>query len=329
VSLDRHADRMVARAKAASQRWSPSTIVDVAAEMHCLTLSVVGDVLFSVDLEGRTGEVREALGAAVRSLDPLISLLAPTRRMRQARECLHRIVDDVIRQRLQSGTDEMGHDLLSLLLSAHDPRKPASSEQLRDDVLTILLAGHDTIGNALAWTWMLLDAHPEGEGRLHQELQETLKGRLPTASDFSQLKYSRGVVAESLRLFPPAWVIARRVLTEYRLDRVTLPQGSLVVMSQFLMHRDARFFPQPLAFDPTRWNSECEASRPKLSFFPFGAGPRSCIGEGFAWMEGVLLIATLAQTWRLARATADPVEMEPRVTLGVKPPMLMRLERRS
>jgi cytochrome P450 len=325
--LETYVDRIVDRVFATARRWAGEAL-DVAQEMHRLTLSIVGDVLFGVDLEPRAAEIRGALGATVDSLDPLISLIAPGRRIADARRRLFEVAEDIVRARLEArAPGRCPIDLLSMLLAA-----PAgcdrSLEQLRDDVLTMLAAGHDTLGTALAVTWMLLAANPEVERRLHVELAEVLGGRAPSADDVTRLTYTRAVLSESLRLFPPAWVIARRALVDQRLGGIRVSSGSIVVISQWLMHRDARFFPDPLVFDPSRWSSARD-TRPKLSYFPFGAGPRSCIGESFAWMEGVLILATLAQAWHFRATTLSRLELEPRVTLGFRAPLSMRPEPRS
>ena len=327
AQLDRHGDMMVTRAAPLRDEWRSTDTVDVAHDMQRLTLAIVGRALFGVEIDdARAADIRAALTAAIASLDPLVSLLAPIRRMHPARETLQSVVEYVIEERLRSSAEH--DDLLSLLLDAHDVEQHASFEQLRDDVLTMLLAGHDTIANALTWTWMLLSRNPQVEARLHAELDEVVGDRLPSTEDLGRLTYTRGVFAESLRLFPPAWVMARRAVGDYQIEDTTIPAGALVVMSQFLLHRDARFFPDPLVFDPGRWQSDSNASRPKLSYFPFGAGPRSCIGEGFAWMESTLLLATLAQTWRLRPASADSVGIEARITLCPKGRVLMHPQQR-
>jgi cytochrome P450 len=326
--MDHHGEMMVMRAARLRHEWRPGCVIDVAHDMQRLTLAIAGRALFGVEIDdARAADVRAALTEAIRSLDPLMSLLAPIRRMHPARVRLLSVVEDVIDDRLRSSEER--DDLLSLLLEAVDVDSQVSRDQLRDDVLTMLLAGHDTIASALTWTWDLLSRHPQVEARLHAELDEVCGGRLPSTEDLGRLTYTRGVFAESLRIFPPAWVMARRALVDFQAGDTMIPAGALVVMSQFLMHRDARFFPEPLAFDPGRWQSDSSASRPKLAYFPFGAGPRSCIGEGFAWMESTLLLATLAQRWRLRPTTPDPVGIQARVTLCPKGRVLMHPQPRS
>jgi cytochrome P450 len=194
--------------------------------------------------------------------------------------------------------------------------------------MTIFLAGHETTANALTWTWYLLSQHPEIEARFHAEVDEVLKGALPTAEDFPRLRYTEMVFAEAMRLYPPAWVIGRRALGDYRINGYAIPARTILLISPYLMHHDARFFPDPFRFDPERWTPEAKESRPKFSYFPFGGGPRVCIGESFAWMEGALVLATIAQRVKMRLAPGHPVELNPLVTLRPKYGMRMILESR-
>ena len=192
-----------------------------------------------------------------------------------------------------------------MLLHAQDAEGSGgmTDRQLRDEVITLFLAGHETTANALTWTWVLLGRHPEVDARLHDELDAVLEGRPPTADDVARLPYTRAVVAETLRLYPPAWTMGRRVLRDYRWAGHDIPAGSLILMSQWVMHRDPRCWPDPERFDPERWLRD-PAGRPRFAYFPFGAGNRVCIGESFAWNEAIVVLAALAQRWRLA---LDPV----------------------
>jgi len=218
-----------------------------------------------------------------------------------------------------------------MLLSAQDEEDGGvmTDEQLRDEAMTIFLAGHETTANALAWTWYLLSQNPEAEARLHEELGEVLGGRQPAAEDLPRLRYAEMVFAESMRLYPPAWILGRRALEDYEVGGYLIPRGALVILSPYVMHRDARFFPEPERFDPERFTPEAKAARPQFSYFPFGGGPRRCIGEGFAWMEGVLVIATLAQRWRLRLAPGQRVAPQTGVTLRPRRGILMTPERRE
>src|SRR6185437_14055280 len=195
--------------------------------------------------------------------------------------------------------------------------------QVRDEALTLFLAGHETTANALTWTWYLLSQNPEAEARFHAEIDRVLGGRLPGFDDLPQLKYVEMVLSEAIRLYPPAWAVGRRNLAEYPVGGYTIPPGSVLMMSPYVVHRDPRWYPDPLKFDPARSLPEAAAVRPKFSYFPFGGGARVCIGERFAWMEGVLLLAALGQKWRLRLDPGQLVETRALITLRPKPGMRM------
>lgn len=325
MQMDRHVDTIVARASAERDSWTHGETIDVAERMAALTFGIVGETLFGADLAHHTSRVRRAVAAATASGDSLVSLLAPVRRVDRERKQLDTVVDELIARRLATPNAGAG-DLLSMLIEA-DADAP-SSPQLRDDVLTILLAGHDTIASAMTWTWALLASHPEADEQLARELASVLDGRSATAADLPRLPFTRSVLAESLRIYPPAWVLARLSLQPHRIGTTVMPEDSLVIMSQYLVHRDPRFFEDPLAFRPERWLTDAGSTRPRLAYFPFGAGPRSCIGEPFAWTEGVLLLATLAQRWTLKMKEA-PAEPAPQITLRPRGPVRMIPERRQ
>jgi cytochrome P450 len=193
--------------------------------------------------------------------------------------------------------------------------------------MTILLAGHETTANALTWTLYLLSQNPDADARLHDELNRVLGDRIPSPGDYAKLAYTKRIVTESMRLFPPAWIIGRRAISEYQIDRYRLPPRSIVFMSPFVMHRDGRFYEQPERFDPDRWTPAFEATLPKFAYFPFGGGARQCIGEQFAWMEAVLVLATLRQGRRLELDAAQRIVPQPLVTLRSKYGMKMRVIR--
>jgi cytochrome P450 len=320
-----YGDAMVAHAARIRDRWHDGRAVDIGDEMSRLTLGIVGTTLFGADLEAHAPELRRIVANAIASFDPLVALVAPRRRVRLERERLEAIVGNLVDRHLQ--TDGSVDNLLSLLLAARED-KESPSAQLYDDAMTLLLAGFDTIANALTWTWTLLAAHPSHDETLHREVVSVTGSRLPTAADLPAFTYTRSVLAESLRLMPPAWVIARRALETHRVDSTDIPVGSLVLMSPYLVHRDPRFFAEPLTFNPGRWVDGHPGNRPKLAYFPFGAGSRSCIGEAFAWMEGVLVLAALAQRWRL-RLHSGAGELDPRITLRPRAGVLMVPETRT
>ncbi len=338
VRLSGYADAMISLAAGHSAEWKPGDMVDIAREMGELTLAIAGRTLFGADtgeLVGKLGETLETatslLEVAVLPLAPLADLLPlpHVRRLRAARATIDHTVSGIIERRRRTGGDT--GDLLSLLLVARDEAggEVMSDQQLRDELTTILLAGHETTANALAWTWYLVARHPEVEARLHAEIDRTLAGRLPTADDVPALPYARMVFAEAMRLYPPAWLLGRAAIEDHDARGYVLPAGSLVVLSPWAVHRNGTYFPQPDRFDPDRWLPEGQAGRPRFSYFPFGGGSRGCMGEAFAWMEGVLLIAVLAQRWRfrLLDEWSEP-ELQPAITLKPKAGIRVRLEPR-
>ncbi len=319
-------------------RWEDGATLDVWQEMMRLTLAIVGKTLFDADVEEDARDVGESL-TTVLDLFNLMLLpfapailrlpLPPTRRFRTARDRLDAVISRLIADRRAAGTDR--GDLLSMLLLAQDAEDGSggmSDEQLRDEALTILLAGHETTANLLTWSFYLLAQHPDFEAALHAELEDALEGRLPTATDLQKLPYTRLVLTETMRLYPPAWVIGRRALGPFEVGGYTLPAGAVLLMSQYLVHRDARYYPEPERFMPERWSVSADSSRPRHAYFPFGGGPRQCIGEGFAWMEGMLLLATIAQSWRLRLAPGHRVGLRPQVTLRPAHGMRMALQKR-
>jgi cytochrome P450 len=199
---------------------------------------------------------------------------------------------------------------------------------LRDQVITIFLAGYETVANALSWTWYLLSQNPGCELKFQNELDTVLKGRSPSFEDVARLRYTENVMAESLRLYPPAWAMGRYANHNFALGDYFLPARTTVLISQFITHRDPRYFPEPLRFDPDRFSAEAKARRAKFTYFPFGAGARQCIGESFAWMEGALILATLAQKWKLRLVPGHRVEPQPLITLRPKYGMRMAVEPR-
>jgi cytochrome P450 len=220
----------------------------------------------------------------------------------------------------------LGDDLLSMLLEAFPD--PQDRTYLRDQVITIFLAGYETIANALSWTWYLLSQNPQVEEKFHAELDAELDRRLPTVDALPRLRYTEMVLAESMRLFPPAWAMGRRALRDFALGPYFLPAGTTVLMSQYVLHRDPRYFPDPLRFQPERFTPQAKAARPRLAYFPFGAGPRQCIGESFAWMEGVLALATIGQRRRLRLVPGQEIEPQPLITLRPKHGLCIRVEQR-
>ena len=321
-----------------SDRWQDGATVEMTEEMTRLAISTAGKTLFNVDLESEEIEVRDALVtvfAATRFNNLLLVSkflerlpLPANRRFRRAARRLDQFIFKMIADRRARPTDQP--DLLSVLvrLSRAKPRM-MTDQKIRDQILTFFLAGHETIASALTWTWYLLAKNPDATEKLNIELDKALNGRLPEVSDLDSLSYARMVFAESMRIYPPVWIIGRLAQRDVDLDGYIIPKGSYVHVSQFLMHRDARYFPDPERFDPERWTSEAAAARPRFSYFPFGGGGLQCIGEGFAWTQGLLTIAILASRWRMRLVPGHRIELEPQITLRPRYGIPMTLERRN
>jgi cytochrome P450 len=332
-----YAEMMIAYAVRTRDHWHDGESLDVAVEMMRLTLAVVAKTLFNADVESEAKEIGESLSAILHLFDivmmPFSELieklpLPAIKRFHRAKDRLDQTIYRIINERRASGEDR--GDLLSMLLLAQDEEGTGgmTDEQVRDEALTIFLAGHETTANALTWTWYLLSQNPEVEARFHEEIDRVLSGRVATPDDFAQLKYTEMVFAESLRLYPPAWGIGRMATKDYEVAGYTIEPGAIILMSPYVVHRDPRFFPEPDRFDPQRWTPEQKAARPKFSFFPFGGGARVCIGEHFAWMEGVLMLATIGQRWRLRLEPGHPVAHKALLTLRPKFGMRMIVQAR-
>ena len=324
---------IVEAAERTSYRWQDGDTVDVQREMARLTLTIIGETIFAADLTGEVDELADALTVSLDTLN-LFMLpytgalerlpLPPMRRFRHAQARLDRTVARLLDRR----ASETGDDLPALLAAAAKQHGWRSTE-MRDEAITILLAGHETTATALTWTWYLLARHPEVEARLHRELDRELGGRAPGAHDLPRLVYAEMVMSEALRLYPPAWLVGRRALVDYELGGYPIRAGSIVIVSPYVTHHDPRFYPDPFGFDPERWTAEERRRRPRYSYFPFGGGPRVCIGETFAWTEALLVLATLAQRWTMRPLADYEADVEPRVTLRPKGGMAMVLTRRT
>ncbi|HEY0075737.1 MAG TPA: cytochrome P450 [Abditibacteriaceae bacterium] len=331
-----YADAMTHYALQMSEQWRDGNEVDMHHEMMALTLAVVGKTLFNTEVGPETHAVEEAMQAIMplftRSFLPWAELLnrlplPANKRFDEAGARLDATIYRIIGEHKKAG--DIG-DLVSMLLMARDEDdQPMSDLQVRDEALTIFLAGHETTANALTYTWYLLAQHPEVEAKMQREVDEVLGKRAATMDDVQNLAYTQMVFAEAMRLYPPAWALGRRSINDCEIMGYPIPKDSLVLVSQWVMHRDERFWPEPLKFDPERFTEEAKAARPKFAYFPFGSGPRTCIGEAFAWMEGALLIATLAQKWRARLVSDKPLQLQPLITLRPRHPVMMKLEQRK
>jgi cytochrome P450 len=237
-------------------------------------------------------------------------------------------LDDIVARMIEDHrrSPKEDGDLLDMMLQGPDDWTDAV---LRDQVITIFLAGFETVANALIWTWFLLSENPQAAEKLSAEIDEVLGGRLPTAADVPQLRYTEMVLAESMRLYPPAWAMGREARKDFDLGPYHLPAGTTVLTSQFVTQRDRRHFVDPLRFDPERFAPAGKSTFPKFSYFPFGAGYRQCIGESLAWMEGSLALATIAQKWRLHLVAGQRIQPQALITLRSKFGMRMRAEKRA
>ena len=330
---------MTARAATMRDQWQAGVEIDAVSEMMRLALQVVARTIFDTDVTEDVQTINAEVNAIMKLYTFLIALpraeallhlpIPGLMRFKRARKRLDAVVHRMIDQRRQSGEDR--GDLLSMLLASRDEERDQSTltdEQVRDEVTTIFLAGYETVANALAWTWLLLAQNPEAEAKLHAELDEVLGGRLPTLEDLPQLRYTEMVLSESMRLYPPAWAMGRQAIAPIEIGPYRLPAGTYFFFSQYIMQRTPEYFPDPLRFDPERFTPEAKAVRPKFAYFPFGGGSRQCIGESFAWMEAILLTATIAQRWRLRLVAGQRIEVQPKITLRPKFPIRMIPERR-
>jgi cytochrome P450 len=333
-----YAATMVEYAARMRDDWREGETREMSREMMHLTLAIACKTLFDTGVESEADEIGDSFSNAI-SFFKFLNLpfsqlleklpLPPVRRFQKAMGRLDATLFRMIDERRRNG-GERG-DLLSMLIQARDEEGDGTGmtdEQLHDEMMTIFFAGHETTANALTWTWYLLSQNPEVEAKLHREVDGVLQGCLPVVEDYPKLSYTEMVLAESMRLYPPAWLIGRQALNDYQIDGYFIPARSNLLISPYLMHRNEKYFSDPLKFDPERWRPEERESRPKFSYFPFGGGPRICIGEHFAWMEGVLVIATVAQRWKMRLVEGHPVEPLPIVTLRPKYGMKMILRRR-
>ena len=323
-----YAEVMVAYTERMVASWKHGQGLDVHEAMMRLTLDIVAKTLFDTDVSREAEDVGAALQvlmskffrqAGFALLLPSFIPIPTTRRLQRAVGQLDKVIYEIIRRRRTSG--QTSGDLLSVLLRAQDDEGLGMTDrQLHDEIMTLFLAGHETTANALSWTWLLLGQNPGVEEKLVEELRRVLSGRSPTAADLPRLTYTEMILREAMRLYPPVWVIGRRGLAPFRMGEYELPAETNVLMSQIITHRDARYFPDPDRFDPDRWKADDPrfVSLPRFAYFPFGGGPRVCIGAGFAMMEAVLLLATIAQRFTLTLVPGQTIEKLPSVTLRPK-----------
>lgn len=340
-----YAEIMTDFARRHERRWQDGAGIDMAREMSELTLHIVVKTLFGLELPDtvrRIGQAFEVGNEYVTSQGnrplPIRRALhrlpfPSTLRFRSGLAYLDETVYGLIAQRRDSGLK--GDDLLSLLLNARDeeaanPEDAVMTDiQLRDEVITLFAAGHETTAVALTWTWYLLAAHPEVQARFHAELDDVLGRRDPTPDDLANLPFTERVLTESMRLYPPIWTTGRMTYQPITLAGWNIPAGAALSAPQLIVHRDPRWFEDPLEFRPDRWTPEFRAGLHRFAYYPFGGGPRLCIGEGFAWMEAMLALATLGQRWSVRHDPRHTVKLKPLISLRPKGGMPLLLEKRD
>ncbi len=340
-SIAGYADQIVASANAAAGRWSAGDEIDISDEMMRLSLHIVAKTLFDSEVTADVLSVRDEVNTIMGLYNFLVAFpklesvlhwpIPGVIRFRRSRARLDSLVAKMIagRRALSHQQLEQRGDLLSTLMAARDEEAIGggmSDTQLRDEVLTIFLAGYETVANALAWTWYLLSQNPEAANTMYAEVDQVLGHHAATMQSYPQLRYTEMVFAESMRLYPPAWAMGRQSTRPVELGPYRFPPNTHFFMSQYIMHRSPEFWEDPLSFRPERHTPAAKAARPRFVYFPFGGGNRQCIGEGFAWMEGVLSLATIAQRWRLCFVPRHPVVAQARITLRPKFPLTMRVE---
>ncbi len=335
--LEALAGRMTLAAQDAGERWQiahrTGRPVEICREMSRITLEIVGRALLGGGLGGRYPTLRRDLLIALEYIDFRMNrpfsppIFVPTARNRQFTAALRALDDFVYGLIERRRSDGGGDDLLSMLVSVRDADKGEgmSDRQVRDEVMTMLLAGHETSAMALSWAWYLLSQHPNVEQRLHAELDTVLGGRAPGFDDLARMPYGRMVVEETLRLYPPAWGVERRAAADDEIGGFRIRKGAQVFVSTYVTHRHPDFWPAPERFDPERFQPELAVTRPKFAYLPFGGGQRQCIGNNFALMEIQLILATLAQRYRLKVVPDHPVAVQPVITLRPRHGILMTL----
>ena len=338
--LAAYGDLMADSARATRDRWQDGKQVDVQREMMAVAMAIASRAIIGADLAPFSEEFSAAVLDAMRHVALMTRVplgwvidklpLPSTHRFYAERDRLLSVVQAVVERRRQSTAEH--HDTLAHLLRAQQEQGPGgwlTDEQIRNELLTMILAGHETTATALTWTFHLLAQNPEAEAKLHAEIDAVLGERPPTADDVPQLRYTEMVLAEAMRLYPPAWVIGRPVLRDYAIGDYFVPAGTVFYICMYLLHRRPDFFPDPEQFQPERMSPEQRAARHHYSYVPFGGGPHQCLGEQFAWLEGVLVLATIAQRWRLRSLPGHVPELEPLITLQPKGGLPMIVERRA
>jgi cytochrome P450 len=332
--VDGYAQTMVTQTRALLEEWQPGAVVDMAREMQRLTLRIVARALFDVDLRSEGADLGDYFTTLAKnpvgrtySLNalPLDLPFTPYGRAMRARAALDRWVYDLIARRRRDGRDT--GDVVSMLLDARDDAGGMTDTEIRDQSMTLLAAGHETTANTLSWTLYLLARHPQIRERLLVELRDVLGAREATVADLPALPYLDQVVKEAMRLYPPAWTQGRRAIEPFELEGYSLPAGQLVMFSQWVIHRLVDVWGDPAVFRPERFAPEAERGLPPGAYFPFGGGPRMCIGMPFANLEARLVLATLLPRYAPNLMAGHEVVPQPRITLRMRDGLPMTLDR--
>lgn len=336
-ALATYADVMVRHTERLAARFADGQTIELQMQMSALTLAIVVECLFGGDVTGQAGELSRLMSALLDAtnhrLNSALRLPAwvPTARHLRERRAVKRF-DEILRDLIAArrSSSDGRRDLLSMLLTAVDQESGTrmSDRQLRDEMMTLFLAGHETTANLLTWTWFLLSQHPDVEAVLFDEVDRAVQGRRPALVDLANLPYTEMIIREALRLYPPAPGVAREPIEEVTIGGWVVPKGSLISVNTFVMQRDPRFFPDPERFDPARFQPGWEQRIPRAAYLPFGAGPRVCIGNSFAMMEARLILATVAQRWRMRLEPDQEIKPVQLVTVRAKNGIRVRLERR-
>jgi cytochrome P450 len=331
-----YGDVMVEFTEQMISTWQPGEVRDIHPDMMRLTLEIVARTLFNADVSGDAEHVGKILASIVKpfasqaTLKWILDNRLPTPdhfRFHSLAKQIDEIVYRIIGERRASGRDE--GDLLSMLLQAQDEDgSQMTDSQLRDEVMTLFLAGHETTALTLSWAWYLLGLNPEAEQKFHDELDQVLNGRTPTFSDLPLLKYTENIAKESMRLYPPAFGVGRQAIEECEIGGFRVPSKAQVFAFQWVTQRDPRYFREPDRFDPDRWNDPSINDLPRYAYFPFGGGPRACIGNTFAMMEIILVLARVGQKFRLALVKDHEVGLMPAMSLRPKNGIKVIVERR-
>jgi cytochrome P450 len=337
--LQTYAALMWGAAERAAAAWRPGEVRNVHQDMMGVTMSIVAEALFGTEVSASADQVGRAISDLMEAFGRIVGLASrfqppawvPTRanrRFKKSSREIDTLILNIIDARKQSASDR--EDLLSLLIGARDEDGGGmSDQQVRDEAMTLFLAGHETTALALTYALYLLARHPQRQVQVADEVARVLGGRAATFEDLPALAFTEAVVLETMRLYPPAWAFARQALGPIEIAGFQFPRGAEFVMSPFVVHRDARWFPEPEAFDPDRWRDDLARRLPRFAYFPFGGGPRICIGNRFAMMEAKLVLAGLFQRFRFEPVSEAAVALQPSVTLRPRDGVQLRLAARS